>query len=1394
LLLAEVFTHYRAATEGRPAALGPVRPYRDFVLWLRGRDRNAAEAFWRRALAGTSEPTPIDLGAPAALGQAEVSRDHALRLSVASTAALRGLARDRQVTLSTVVEGAWGLLLSRYSGHTEPVFGVTVAGRPAELAGVESMLGLFINTVPLPTPVREAETVSHWLQQLQQWQAELRQYEHTPLTEIRGCSPLAAGQPLFETIVVFENYPVDQSLRDLGAGFAFGDVRFTSRTNYPLSLVVAPGPELALQLGYDSRRWEPSAAERVLQHLGVVLENFTLRPEGPLADCRLLTAAERQALLLEGNDTAAVWPGDAPVHELFQEQAACHPERTAVVCEGKRMTYGELAERSGRLAARLRILGAGPEAVVGLYFERSLDMMVALLAILDAGAAWLPLDPDQPAERLAAMLADSGASLVISEPRLAELAGGAKRVLVGDRGPARRLPARFRTHPEALAYVIYTSGSTGRPKGVMNTHGGLRNRLLWMQEAYGLTAADRVLQKTPISFDVSVWELLWPLMVGARLVLARPGGHQEPDYLSRVIADEGITTLHFVPSMLRVFLDAVPTDALAGRPLRIVASGETLTVDLRQRCLGIPGVELHNLYGPTEAAIDVTVWTCRQDDSPRSVPIGRPIANTEIHLLDRGLRPVPTGALGELCIGGAGLARGYVERPDLTAERFVPDAWSGRRGARLYRSGDLARRLRSGELEYLGRLDRQVKIRGVRIEPAEIEEALARHPGIAQAAVAAQSGGGETRLVAWIVPRLGAALPASISLSAFLRERLPEPMVPSAWVVMDDLPRTASGKVDRRALPAPDRPAPGSAAPRDPLEQLLAEIWAGILDAERVGLQDNWFELGGHSLHAMRLMTRVRRVFGVDLPLRDVFEAPTVAALAVRIDAARRAGWRAPDPIAPRARSGPQPLSYAQQSLWLHDQLEPGDPSYNSPAVLRLRGRLDVGALAAALREVVRRHEVLRARFSALSGQPVQFVADVDAVPPAVVDLAGLPAVRREGEARELVASESLRAFDLQRGPLLRTLLLRFAATEHLGILVVHHIATDAWSAGILVRELSGLYDAALGGRPSPLPRLPVQYTDYAAWQRQRLQGEVLAQHLAYWRVRLANAPVPECLPIDYPRRRAVARSGAACTFLLPAELGDGVRRLSRGASVTPFMVLLTAWSALLGRWTGQTDVVIGTVVAGRGRLETENLIGFFINMLPIRIDLSGSPRAMDLLSRVRDATLEAYDHQELPFDKLVEELRPKRESGRTPLFEMTFSLDNLPREEPSLSGLAVELVEMRSPTARLDFTVWVRDRPDGFAIDWTYRPDLFRPATIERLASQLETLVREIVERPEGRLLVTAGTFSRLDGEHGRAEQLRRRESDAQNLHHVRRRRLVPRTASPTAGDQADEEIQHGK
>jgi amino acid adenylation domain-containing protein/non-ribosomal peptide synthase protein (TIGR01720 family) len=1399
LVLSEVLAHYAAATGGRQPALAPVRPYRDFIVWLRGRDRPAAEAFWRRALVGMHEPTPLAFE-PLEDGPAAAPRDHLLRLSTAATAALRRLASEHQLTLSTVVEGAWGLLLARYSGEAEPVLGVTVAGRPAELPGVETMLGLFINTVPLPIPVLEREMVARWLQGLQQWQAELRQYEHTPLTEIRGCSPVPAGKPLFETILVFENYPVDESLRLRDAAFTVGDVRFTSRTNYPVSLVVAPGLQLLLRLTCDPHRWGPVDAERALRHLGALLDGFTQRPAGLVEDCSLLTAQERHQLCVEWNDSAAAGGGDRLVHRRFEAAARRSPDALAVVAADGALTYGELNRRANRLARSLRALGVTPDQPVALCLERATGLIVALLAVLKAGGAFLPLDPEQPAERLKALLDQAGCEVLITSesqrpalahPRCTALSLDLAESALADY-PEGDLEAV--AGEQSLAYVIFTSGSTGLPKGVAVEHRQIVSYVDAVLARLGLESGASFAAVSTIAADLGHTSLFGALCQGGCLhLIAAPeatSGAAFAAYLERHPVD----VLKIVPSHFAALQSGAPGSLLPRRAL--VLGGEALRWGDLQRFADArephaAGPALWNHYGPTETTVGVLAHRAgAPGDGPRSltVPLGRPLANRQIHLLDRALRPVPAGVVGELFIGGDGVARGYLGRPELTAERFVPDPFSP--GARLYRTGDRARWLRDGTIEFLGRVDRQVKVRGFRIEPGEIEALLSSLPQVADCVVAAPlDEHGDRRLVAYCVPAAGGEGVAE-ELRRILRLRLPAPMVPAYIVLLPRLPLTANGKVDVNALPPVD-PAPAEVAraeaPRTAVEDLLAGLWAEVLGRASVGIHQGWFELGGHSLLAMRLMARIGRAFGVALPLRDLFEAFTVAALAVRVEAAMRAGRSVPGPLVPQPRNGPWPLSFAQQRLWLHDQLEPGDPAYNCPAVLRLRGALDLGALAAALREVTRRHEVLRATFPALSGQPAQVVDGGEAVRLPLVDLTGLPDSRREAEGRRLVAKESLRGFDLARGPLLRVCVLRLAPVEHLGLLIVHHIATDAWSTGILIRELSVLYDAGLGGHPSPLPDLPVQYADYAAWQRRWLQGEVLAEHLAYWRERLATAP-PVSLPADFPRRQVAAGDGAVRTFALPAELGEGVRRISRSASVTPFMVLLTAWSVLLGRWTGRTDVVTGTAVAGRGRIETENLIGFFINLLPVRVDLSGSPRAIDLLGRVRDAALGAYAYQELPFEKLIEELRPERERSRTPLFAAAFSLDNVPREELSLSGLAVEPVEMRPPTARFDLTVWVRERPDGFWVDWTYRPGVFRPATIDRLAAQLAALVRDIVERPEGRVLMAK------ESQQTREEQQRDRQSDAQSLHHVRRRRLVQQTASAMAGDPADEEMQDGK
>ena len=728
------------------------------------------------------------------------------------------------------------------------------------------------------------------------------------------------------------------------------------------------------------------------------------------------------------------------------------------------LTYGELAARAGGLARRLAALGVAPEQPVAIHAERSPDMVVGLLAILTAGGAWVPLDPDHPAERLAGILGEVRPRVVLTQERLAAALPPAPWAVVvlsePDRGPAAAPAA---VSPGNLAYAIYTSGSTGRPKGVMVTHRAIVNRLLWMHREHPLSEADRVLQKTPYGFDASIWEVFCPLLAGATLVLARPGGHRDSAYLARTAAEEGITTLQLVPSQLGPFLEepaAVECVALA----RLFCGGEELPAALADRFSARFRAGLYNLYGPTEAAIDATSWACGGDDGPR-VPIGRPLANIEVHLLNSRWMPVPAGVPGELCLGGAGLARGYLRRPDQTAERFLPHPFPAEPGARLYRTGDLARRRADGAIEYLGRLDRQVKVRGVRIELSEIEACLVALPGVRQAVVQAipetPAGSGAMRLVAWVVlgDEAGPRAPQLAELRRGLRERLPASMVPAAFVLLRALPLTANGKLDRRALPAPDaHPEPDAefVAPRTPTEEVLADVWAEVLEVDRVGVGDNFFDLGGHSLRATQLVSRLRRLFQIELPLRDLFREPTVAALARHLDDLLRgaAGAVAP-PILPVPRTAPMPLSFAQQRLWFLYQVQPDNPFYNLPMALRFTGGLDVGALARTLSEVVGRHEALRTTFHLGDDEePVQEIGPPAPVALPVVDLGALPGGEGRAETERLMAAESARSFDLGTGPLLRALLLALGEGEHVGVLTMHHIASDGWSTAVLVREV----------------------------------------------------------------------------------------------------------------------------------------------------------------------------------------------------------------------------------------------------------------------------------------------------------------------------------------------------
>ncbi len=1331
LLLKEVLALYEATRQGRAVRLESVRPYRDYIAWLQKQDLSKAEAFWRKTLEGFTAPTLLVVDHPTqgTAGYAELET----RLSAETTEALQSLARQNQLTMNTLIQGAWALLLSRYSGEKDIVFGATVSGRPADLSGAESMVGLFINTLPVRVQVPPEVTLLPWLKQLQAQQVELRQYEYSPLVQIQGWSQVPRGLSLFDSILVFENYPVGDFLQQMEKSLRVRDVRSLEQTNYPLTVASGPGRELVLKILYDGRRFDADTIVRMLGHLSTLLESFAANVNQCLSTLPLLTEAERHQLLIEWNSTAAYYPHDRCIHQLVEEQVEQTPDAVAVTFEDKALTYRELNRRANQLAHYLRRLGVESETLVGLYLERSLEMVVSILGILKAGGAYLPLDPTYPWDRLAFMLEDSRAPVLLTQAGLVGelLTRGAKIVCVdadwaaiaheSEANPVSGVTA------DNLAYVIYTSGSTGRSKGVLLQHRGLCNFVIEQSRGFGIEAGSRVLQFASLSFDASVAEIFDVLVRGATLCQASRDTLASVTDLVRLMREQAITAVTLPPSLLAL----LPADDLPA--LRtVISAGESCPVEIAIRWSA--GRRFINAYGPTEATVGPCWYLVEDADQlGTTVPIGRPIANVQLYVLDEQLQPVPVGVPGELYIGGVCLARGYLNQPELTAERFISHPFSTEPGARLYKTGDLTRYRPDGNLDFLGRTDNQVKIRGFRIELGEIEAALTQHPAVREAAVLAREDEpGQKRLVAYVVSTRDPA-PSVSELKGFLKEKLPDYMVPSAFVAMEALPRLPSNKVDRRALPAPDQTRPelesAYAAPRTPIEEILAGIWAQVLGVRQVGIHDNFLDLGGHSLLATQLISRVREAFQVELPLRSLFETPTVAGLAVQVEAARQAasGMAAP-PIRPIPRDQETPLSFAQQRLWFLDQLEPGNLFYNIPTAVRLTGTLNVGALERSLNEIVRRHQVLRTTFAAVDGRPAQVIARELAIPLPITDLRNLPASERDAEALRLATEEARLPFDLSRGPLLRARLLQMDEKERIALLSMHHITSDGWSMNILIRELAALYDAFSSNQPSPLAGLPIQYADFADWQRGWLQGEVLESQLSYWTQQLANSPPMLELPTDRPRPAVVTSRGATRSFVLPQPLSDALKALSRQEGVTLFMTLLAAFQTLLHRYSSQEDICVGTPIANRTRAEIEGLIGFFVNTLVMRVDLSGDLTFRELLKRVREVALEAYAHQDLPFEMLVEALQPRRNLSHTPLFQVMFVLDNAPRQPITLPGLTLSPLEVESGKATFDLTLSLADGPHGLSGYCEYNTDLFDAATAERMLGHYQTLLEGIV------------------------------------------------------------------
>ncbi|MFH8408915.1 amino acid adenylation domain-containing protein [Streptomyces sp. NPDC018019] len=1344
MLIQDLFTLYAHGGRGDGAGLPEAAPYRNYLAWLGAQDEAAAHAAWRDALAGLAEPTRL---APAD-GRTPVL-PHSLTMDVPERLAadLAARARGLGVTLNTVFQAAWSLVLGALTGREDVVFGTVTAGRPAELPGVETMVGLFANTIPVRVTARPGQTVAALLADVQERQSGLMPYEHVGLADIQRQAGIGE---LFDTVMLFQSYPMDEDrLAASLPGLRVMDAAIRSVTHYPLALAVLPGPgtRLGLRFDYAPDLYGTADAERFGRRLLRVLEAVAADPEQPLARITVLEPEEAGLLRAAGDAVATAAPA-RPVTEAVEERVRELPDDTAVVCGDDALTYRELNARANRLAHALVAHGAGPGRTVAIALPRSTGLVVAALAVLKTGAAYLPVDPDHPAERNTVVLEDTRPVLaltttatdgglpdagqtrwVMDREDVAALVAGYPDTDLTDTDRARPLGA------DDAAYVLFTSGSTGRPKGVVVTRGGFANVIEDIRHRYALERGETLLSVTTFGFDIANTELFGPLVSGARLALADRETVRDPAALGRAVTATGATVLQATPSLWQALVTAAP-DVLGG--VRGFVGGEALSEPLGE-ALRKATASITNMYGPTETTIWSTAAPALDGVRPGAPAIGFPVANTRLHILDDWLRPVAPGVVGELYIAGAGLARGYLGRPGLTAERFVADP----AGGRMYRTGDLVRLGADGQVEYVGRADHQVKIRGFRIELGEIENALSGHPEIGQALVAVREARpGEPLLAGYLTPAEGAAAPEPGALRAYLAERVPEYMVPAAFVTLDALPLTPNGKVDRKALPDPElRHRATGRAVRSPQEDLLCQVFAEVLGLPRFGPEEDFFAHGGHSLLAARVVSRIRTVLGAEVPVRALFEAPTPAGLAERLP---RAGTARPA-LRPGVRPEDVPLSYAQLRLWFLNRLDGAHGTYNIPLALRLTGDLDRDALSGALRDLVGRHESLRTVFPDRDGNPRQHVLPLAETG---FGLREHPADAARLDA--LLAGEAARGFDLAHEIPLRADLFRLSATEHVLLLVLHHIAGDGWSLTPLAGDLARAYAARRGGTAPEWAELPVQYADYALWQREVLgdeddAGSPAARQLAYWKNALAGLPEEIGLPADFARPAVAGHEGAEHTAVLGPDLHRALAGLARAHGVSLFMVVQAALAALLTRMGAGEDIPLGSPIAGRTDEALDDLVGFFTNTLVLRTDTSGDPAFTELLRRVRETDLAAYENQDLPFERLVEVCNPVRSLARQPLFQVMLAFQNTAGATVALPGLSAAVQPVGSTTAKFDLAFQLTERSaedvaegtefGGIDLVVEYSTQLFRPETVRQLTERFTRVLTAVAAAPKAPL-----------------------------------------------------------
>ncbi len=1318
--------------------------YADYALWQRSAAHaelvESQLAYWRKQLDGgpTLLRLPTDSPRPPIQGIAGSYLDGApLRPEV--TAALRRLARTANVSLFMLLKAAFDVLLHRYAGERDLWVGTPTAGRTR--VELEGLIGFFVNTLVLRVQVAPEMRFGELLEQVREVALGAFANQEVPferlVEELKPARDLSRT-PLFQ--VMFEiaepsraaEAPPELNVRLVPAenGTAKFDLVMT---------MIDDGETLRPRVDeYRTDLFEARTVERLLGHYVRVLEEVAERGlEVRVWEVGLLGEAERRELLEGWNATERAWSGEG-FGAAWETSARRHEGAVAVECGGRALTYGTLRRRAGGLARRLASEGVGVEGMVGVLVARSERLVESVLGVLRAQGCYVPLVPGWPAERTREVLEQTGAGVVVvggpeeEAGLLAAMSGmeSAPRVVrlweveEGEGGPLES------GVEESLGYVISTSGSTGKPKGVMVTQRGLMNHLWMMVEALELSASSVVAQTAGQGFDISVWQMLSALLVGGRVRVLQDEVAQSPVRLWEAVKG-GVTVWQVVPTMLGAVLEEEARSGGGGGTGQlawVVPTGEALPPEVCGRWLDAhPGVPLMNAYGPAECSDDVTLGVLREAPRGAHTPVGGPAGNLRVYVLDGQLEPVPVGVVGEVYVGGTGVGRGYVGEGGWTAERFVPEPFGGREGARMYRTGDYGRWLWDGQLEFVGREDQQVKVRGYRIELGEVEAGLLKQEGVGEAVVVARDEGSQKRLVGYVTARPGKALQAEVVRQG-LKAVLPEYMVPQSLVVLEALPLTANGKVDKKALPAPAPLArTASVAPRDEVETTLTQLWGELLGLQDVGIHDDFFELGGHSLLAAQLAARLRRSFGVEVSLRRLFTLTTPAALAEEVRQLRQSSEAAQRPAPSRVPRQPwMPCSHAQERLWFLHRLEPESSAYHIPSSHRLHGPLDSRALELALTALVARHESLRTCFAEREGRPFQQVLPAEPVHLPITDLSMLSRQQREAQVQARVDESMERPFDLAAGAVLRAELLVLGATEHVLVLTVHHIATDGWSMDVLTRELWMLYEAALGGHPPALPELPLQYVDHAHWQRTMLEP-ALERLLTHWTSKLADAPAGLKLPTS-------GRPGGPSAYRvvpLDQELQARLRELARQEGVTLFMLLSAAFRVFLSRSSGQEDVLVGVPVSGRSHAELEGLIGLFVNTVVLRVPVRRSDTFRSLLAAVKDDALAAYEHAELPFERLIDALRPERQLNRNPLFQVMFAVAPFPDEGKERAGLRLDFVSPTRASSKLELVCTFLDDGQRLSLGLEYDTGLFAADTIGRMLRQLPVLLRAIVDDP---------------------------------------------------------------